>query len=593
MAPPPKLADALPAAPSRLRRPEVVFAAGIVVFAVVAFLSARSLRRVETDVNWVNHTREVLLRLTAVRLDVAASEDSRRGFVIVDDRSEQAQSERSASAAEADVAELQRLTRDNPSQRDDLRDLVRGIAQWRAVLREADADFERNGFSRDTQAAFIRQGRLASEGTSRALGRIESREQALLDSRQKSAGGSARATAAIVISGSVIGVALLLGAAAATVREATARRTAQRVLRLNEERHRLILDGVRDYAIFMLDPRGRIVTWSEGARRLKGYSAGEVIGRPHTIFYIPEAIRDGVPDEFLASARLEGHAENEGWRVRKDGTRFWADVVLTALESDGQIVGFAKITRDMTERRAADEAIAALNDDLKHRAAELTAANDELQTFCYSVSHDLRSPLRAIDGFSQAIEEDERGRLSDSGRRLLGRVRAAAQRMAELIDALLDLSRVTRQPLVRTRVDLSAVARGIVDELERTHPERRVAVTVARDLAAEGDERLLRLVFQNLIGNAWKFTAETSNPEIAVGAEPSPETVYFIRDNGAGFDMQYVGQLFAPFHRLHGANEFPGTGIGLATVARIVQRHGGRIWAEGKVNEGAAFYFTL
>jgi PAS domain S-box-containing protein len=424
------------------------------------------------------------------------------------------------------------------------------------------------------------------------LDRMERRENDLLDRRQRAARAAARATDSIVISGSVIGVLLLSVAAWSAAREAARRRSAENVLRMSEERLRLLLESVRDYAIFLLDPRGRILTWPDSAKRLKGYAADEVVGASHAIFYTPEDVSLGVPEEFLEATRLEGRAENEGWRVRKDGSRFWADVVMTAVVSDGEVVGFAKVTRDMTERRAAEERISALHERLRRQTAELESANAELQTFCYSVSHDLRSPLRAIDGFSQALLEDAAPRLDEAGRRLLGRVRAAAGRMGDLIDALLDLSRVTRQPLDRAKVDLSDLARSVAAELARSEPGRSASVEIAPGLEAEGDPRLLRLVLQNLLGNAWKFTSGKPAAAIAFGAEGSDPAVYFVKDDGAGFDMRYAEQLFAPFQRLHGA-EFPGTGIGLATVARIVQRHGGKIWAEGKVGEGATFYFTI
>jgi two-component system, NtrC family, sensor kinase len=225
---------------------------------------------------------------------------------------------------------------------------------------------------------------------------------------------------------------------------------------------------------------------------------------------------------------------------------------------------------------------------------ELERKNKELEAFSYSVSHDLRAPLRSIDGFSQALLEDHAESLDETGRHYLYRVRDSVQRMAELIDDLLQLSRVSLAELRHDRVNLSAAAQAVVEELQRSEPERKVEVQIQPSLSLSGDARLMRVLLENLIGNAWKFTAKASNPSIEVGSEKREAgTAFFVRDNGAGFDMAYAEKLFRPFQRLHGADEFPGTGIGLATVYRIVDRHGGRVWAEAGVGRGATIYFSV
>jgi light-regulated signal transduction histidine kinase (bacteriophytochrome) len=224
----------------------------------------------------------------------------------------------------------------------------------------------------------------------------------------------------------------------------------------------------------------------------------------------------------------------------------------------------------------------------------LEAAVRELEAFSYSVSHDLRAPLRTISAFTQALAEDLRYQLDDKSRDHLRRVLAAAARMNDLIDALLELSRISRSALGRHKVDLSAVAAAVVDDLRRRDVTRKLGATIQPGLVADADGRLVRILLDNLIGNAWKFTAKTSNPHVDIGAEQREgETVFFVRDNGAGFDMGYVDRLFTPFQRLHSDRDYVGTGIGLATVKRIVERHGGRIWAESTPEQGASFYFTL
>ena len=368
----------------------------------------------------------------------------------------------------------------------------------------------------------------------------------------------------------------------------------------SEELFRLMVEAVRDYAIFALDTEGHVMSWNPGAERIKGYRAEDIIGSHFSRFYTDEDLQSGKPEMELKVAVKVGKYEEEGWRVRKDGSLFWANVLITAIrDPSGTLRGFAKVTRDLTERRAAENRVLRLNAELeqkvKERTAQLEAANKELEAFSYSVSHDLRAPLRGIDGFSQALLEDYADRLEPQGQDYLLRIRAATQRMARLIDDLLNLSRITRSELRREQIDLSAMARSIADQLRKTAPERQVKFNIADGLKAEGDPHLLRIALENLLGNAWKFTGKVADAEIELGLAPSSKDrqTYFVRDNGAGFDMTYAGKLFGAFQRLHDAREFEGTGIGLATVQRIIRRHGGRVWAEAEPGRGATFYFTL
>jgi PAS domain S-box-containing protein len=348
------------------------------------------------------------------------------------------------------------------------------------------------------------------------------------------------------------------------------------------------VDGVKEYAILTLDPEGNVLSWNAGAERLIGYRAQDILGLPIARFYPGDTPH--AADEALATAARAGHFREEGWRVRMDGSRFWADVTLTALrDRGGALRGFANITHDMTDRRAADEQIRTLNAELeqrvRQRTAELAQAVSELEAFSYSVSHDLRAPLRAIDGFSQALLGHAAERLDEKGRHYLDRIRAGASRMAELIDDLLLLSRVSRSELRKGPVDVGDIATAIVTEHRRRQPERQVDLVVAEGLSAVADRRLLAIALGNLLDNAWKFTARREAARIEVGAAPRDgETVFFVRDDGAGFDMAYADKLFGAFQRLHDAAEFEGTGIGLATAQRVIARHGGRIWAEGRAD---------
>lgn len=254
----------------------------------------------------------------------------------------------------------------------------------------------------------------------------------------------------------------------------------------------------------------------------------------------------------------------------------------------------AELIREVAERKRAEEDIRKLNSQLVQRSAQLEASNKELEAFSYSVSHDLRAPLRGIDGFSQAVLEDYDEKLDESGRNYLRRVRTASQRMSKLIDAMLNLARLTRAEIHTQTFDLSAVARAVLEDFQKMEPDRQVECIVANNVFATADPQLLRAVLENLIGNAWKFTQQQAHPRIEFGyGQYKGQAAYFVSDNGAGFDMTYAHKLFGAFQRLHAYTEFPGVGVGLATVHRIIQRHGGQIWAEGVVGKGATFHFTL
>jgi PAS domain S-box-containing protein len=368
----------------------------------------------------------------------------------------------------------------------------------------------------------------------------------------------------------------------------TEKKRAEDALKRSEEHLRMIISNIKDYAVITLDPAGAITSWNGAAERIKGYKSEEVLGKYMSIFYLPDDIAIGKPTIALESAIKSGRFEDDGWRVRKDGSWFWANVVVTPLQDEaGRVRGFVKITRDTTEKRKAEQ-------ELIRRSAELEAANKELESFSYSVSHDLRAPLRGIEGFGQALEEDYARRLDATGKNYLGRIRAGTRRMGVLIDDLLNLARVTRAEMYREKIDLTKMAADIVRELQAAEPERKVLLQVDKGLAAQADQRLVRVALQNLLGNAWKFTAKRTDAKIEFGAVSSNGSkAYYVRDNGAGFDPTYAARLFGAFQRLHSTEEFPGTGVGLATVQRIVHRHGGEVWAEGAVNQGATIYFTL
>ncbi len=351
-------------------------------------------------------------------------------------------------------------------------------------------------------------------------------------------------------------------------------------------------------AIISIDEAQRIILFNQGAERIFGYTAEEAIGQPLDML-LPMGARPTHRHQIAQFGRTEVSARQMGERGgiagrRKDGTVFPAEASISRMRLRGRTT-FTAILRDVSEARRAEDAIKSLNADLKHRATQLENANRELEAFSYSVSHDLRAPLRSIDGFSQMLMEDFSADLPDEAQDSLHRIRAASQRMAQLIDDILALSRVTRASIERREVDLSAMVASAAEDLHQEDPQRKVVFSIPEGIRADADPHLMQVVLNNLLGNSWKYTSKHDTARIEFGrfVDARGRTAYFVRDDGAGFDMAYANKLFGAFQRLHAMHEYSGSGIGLATVQRIVHKHGGEIWAEGAVEQGATFYFTL
>jgi PAS domain S-box-containing protein len=506
--------------------------------------------------------------------------------------------------------------------------------------------------------------------------------------------------------------------------EISERKQIDESLRQSEERTRFMLEGIKEYAFLMLDVDGRVLSWNSGAERLKGYRAEEIVGQHLSRFYPEDKIREGFPERELQEAAEKGRFENEGWRVRKDGSRFLADVIISAVRNpQGELIGFVKLVRDLTARQRAEQAllksqqmfeglfenspdavilvnhagcivrvnaqiaalfgytreelegqsvdtlmperyrarhggglagyfaapctramgaglelfagrkdgsefpvdimlsplktdegnhalavirditsrkeaterIQQLNEKLKRRAAELTAANKELEAFSYSVSHDLRAPLRHVHGYVDMLAKATEGQLVPKARHYMQSITEASEDMGQLIDDLLSFSRLGRTEKQETIIDLDKMMQDTRQGLEMETKGRNIVWKIAPLPHVLGDPAMLRQVLANLIGNAVKYSRGRDPAEIEIGCagEENGRRIFFVRDNGVGFDMQYADKLFGVFQRLHSHEEFEGTGIGLATVRRILTRHGDRVWAESEINKGATFFFTL
>jgi len=386
-----------------------------------------------------------------------------------------------------------------------------------------------------------------------------------------------------------------------TDRIAGAQYSLTRKLATIEGQYWVLVDGIKDYAIFMLDTDGNVVSWNKGAERIKGYRADEIIGRHFSRFYADEDITARKPWMDLEVARAEGRFEDEGWRIQKDGSRHWANVVITALrDQDGALVGFAKVTRDVTERKKALEnrkahtqALMKANVDLDRNRRALKVVNEDLEAFTYSVSHDLRAPIRQIEGFSRILEE-HLGATDPEAEKYLRRIQDGSQQMGRLVDDLLNFAQLGRNAGTPRAVSLSSLVGEVIVNVRAEAMDRMIEWKINPLPVMECDAGLMKVVFTNLLSNAVKYTRPREHAVIEVGQTTKDgRIVLFVRDNGVGFDMKYADKLFGVFQRLHRAEEFEGTGVGLATVHRIIRKHNGSIWSEAAPNKGATFYFTL
>jgi PAS domain S-box-containing protein len=563
------------------------------------------------SVQWVAHTQEVRATLANLYGSLAGAELAQRDYLLTAQQVRLDEYVRLAKVVQDHLAELGGLTSDNPAQQRDWAALKSAVQSRLDEMAGAVAAYQRYGLP----AGQVGLGN-GTEDVRVITERMDAVEAQLLAPRQAAAANVRRTTLISLLVTLALASAIFIALFRGIHREMRARRGAEHALRDNlAEVKRAeadltaanrFLDSLIDnlpVIIFLKDARTlRYVRQNRATLDLLGLSRDEVIGKSDRDFLPAEQadIIQAKDREVLAAGRLVDIPE-QSIHTRLLGVRTVHTKKMPILDEHGRPEFLLGISEDITERKLAEQAIRELNAALVAKAAQLEATNEELESFSYSVSHDLRAPLRAIDGFALMLVEDYRERLDAEGLRYLSVIRQNSRRMGELIDDLLTFSRLGRQPVAHGEVNVDSLVREVVEEVlhtespsERGEAATRPHIEVEPLPPARGDRGLLRQVWANLIANAVKYSSKAARPFIQVsGRQVGAENHYSVRDNGVGFDMEYAGQLFRVFQRLHRADEFSGTGVGLAIVHRVVARHGGRVWAEGKVDHGAVFSFAL
>lgn len=380
-------------------------------------------------------------------------------------------------------------------------------------------------------------------------------------------------------------------------RDLTQRKQNQEALLLSEERYRSLVEQVTDYGIFMMDEKGRVINWNEGAKRISGYAHSEIIGKHFSIFYPQEDILNDKPASELRVALATGKYEEEGWRLRKDGSLFWASIVITAVYNPtGLHIGFSKVTRDLTERKQAERILRESNDRYRSLTMELQRSNEDLQRFAHVASHDLKEPARKVKLFSNRLAEEYGSVLPEQAQLFVAKIQQAADRMLAMIQGVLSYSSLNGSAQRVEWVDLTHLVEQIEADLDVLIQEKQARIQRQALPSIEGVPVLINQLFYNLINNALKFAKTTQPPIITISAvnPPAEKTIQItVADNGIGFDPKHREKVFQPFTRLHAKNVYEGTGLGLALCKKIVERHSGSITVQSAIDQGSTFLIIL
>jgi PAS domain S-box-containing protein len=572
--------------PKGLETIGVWIAIGVMV--VVAWIEYRTTEDLVETSRWVEHTQQVMQTFDDVLIATTAAGRSRRAYWMTDDESEATRANAAIARAGEALAQARALTQDSAVEQSRIGRLERMVNARLADVRAA-MDEQRASSVKDSarEEVLLRRGNSAMSLIAATIEDADGEERALLSERQGSANRSAAFAKSASLSGTAVCVAIIVFAFVRLRRENDRRVASEKAVRAGEQFLDSIVENIPDMIFVKEASELRFQRMNRAGEILLGMKRSELLGKNDYDFFPKEQADFFQDKDRLTLARGFAVDVIEEPIDTKHGQRWLHTKKVPLLGEDGRPRFLLGISEDITERKRTAEA-------LRGAIVAAETANRELEAFSYSVAHDLRAPLRSIDGFSQAILEDCADQLDDVGRKHLERVRASTGRMTELIDGLLGLSRLTRAELRVEFVDLSALAEQVTEELRQQSAERHVKVQIAPGLEARGDPRILRIIMDNLFGNAFKFTATRPRANIEFGAiTQAGVRVFFVKDDGVGFDPRYKDKLFGAFQRLHDVRDFPGTGIGLATVERAVKRHGGRVWAESEPGDGATFFFTL
>ena len=691
------------------RKVQLMFGSAIVILLVVGAVSYDSISKSQESDLWVRHTHEVLENLQNLVTDMAKIESSDRGFAWTGEEASLESYRDGVSSAVRDQAAVRSLTKDNPQQQlalPALEDLMAQQVQFGdRILRLRRS----KGLQSAAVAIKSGPGQQIMDEYRGTIGKMEDRELLLLAQRSAVAKQRFGQTKAILIFGTALGLLMAVAAGAWSVEQDGSRRTLALSLQDSEEQFRMLLDGIQDYAIFLMDPRGGILSWNDGAARIKGYTSEQIIGRNFSCFFLPEDIERGRPEEVLRLTAASGRHEEQGMRVRKDGSRFLASIIFTALrDAAGNLTGFSEFSHDLSESQASDaryrglleaapdamvvvngggeivllnvqaekqfgysrdellgqqvkniipegfaerliadgtrsaaEALAqqigmgielvgrrkdggefpleimlsplesaegilvtaAIRDisvrkeseaHLVKTVGELRRSNEELQQFAYVSSHDLQEPLRMVASYTQLLAKRYKGRLDSDADEFIAFAVDGCSRMQGLIQDLLAYSRAGTNGKPLCEVSGEEALQGALTNLRITIEQSGAVVSHDSLPAIETDETQLTQVFQNLVGNAIKYRAvEAPRVHVSAAKNGDNEWIFSVRDNGLGIAPQYFDRIFVLFQRLHGRNEFEGTGIGLAICKKVLERLGGRIWVDSQLGTGSTFYFAL
>lgn len=571
---------------AKIRRP---FYLAVALVGLVASGSFVNSQRIVIATRWVDHTNDVEKQLAGLSADLADHMTGVRVFVLTGNVALVPDLPRLETRIETSRDSVRALVADNPVESRGAAALHAAVDELLRFDAELLAQMHSSGIEEAKRRSAAGGGKALLDAARGRIAEMQAEEQRLMLARNETA---RRAVGLQSVLGLVFVAALAMLAFSLyrVVRRDVATREASEARILESNRFLDTIVETIPAMIFIKEARElRFVRMNRAGEQLLGVSREQLLGKNDFDFFPEEQARFFIEKDRLTLQGSEVVDIPEERIQTANGARWLHTRKVPIYGADGKPHFLLGVSEDITETKLAHDATRAARE-----VAE--AATRELESFSYSVSHDLRAPLRAVAGFSAALQEDHAAALPEAARNHLGRIDAAARRMSQLIDDLLALTRINRAELRRVPVDVTALAGEVVESLrsDATPAGGSVEVHIAPDMRTEADPQLLRIAFDNLLGNAWKFSAKTGSARVEVGVESQDGThVFFVRDNGAGFDMRYATKLFGAFQRLHSSSEFEGTGIGLATVQRVITRHGGRVWAEGKVGEGATFRFTL